>query len=314
MADFSLPNISQGVLDAASSISNGISNFSSSDIGKKALGIIDPSNVRLQLAGLLPGGSKATTSGATAQAKFAGEATDWRVKISLATNADYFYKGPNAGILAPLLTTGGVIFPYTPSISVTHAARYSSQQLTHSNYTNYSYDGSEVQAITVTGDFTAQDNAEAAYVLACLHFFRSATKMWFGGSSNVGNPPPMVFLNGYGAHYFPNVPCVITSFAHTMPADVDYIQAITVNSASVSTPIPTKNIKPGEGAMSQSQATPTSTSITTQKQQATMIPTTSQMVITLQPIYSRKNVFNNFSLDEFAKGKLLGDGNSGGFI
>ena len=289
MADF-LPQMPQGIVDFASGVTNtvrntagaissGITAFESNPIGSKIAGMLDPTGIRLQVAGLLAGGAKKSSmSAGGTKATFANEMPDWRVKISLGQDASYFYKSEDAGILAPL-SGRGIIFPYTPTISVTHSARYGAQTLTHSNYTNYSYEGSEVQSISITADFTAQDNDEALYVLACLHFFRSSTKMWFGGNggSNVGNPPPVVFLNGYGSNYFPNVPCVVTSFQHTMPPDVDYIQAYSSNTV-------------------------------------TMIPTTSQMVISLQPIYSRKNIFNSFDLDEFARGKLLGNGQFGGFI
>jgi hypothetical protein len=277
--------------------------------GNKLLDVLDPRSARLSLAGLAPGGSAVAMGSGKSNIKFAGTSVDWRVKLSLAESATYFYKtGTDAGLLEPLRQSGGVIFPYTPTISVTHAARYSNQQLTHSNYTNYSYEGSEVQAITIAGEFTAQNNVEAAYVLACIQFFRAATKMWFGGTGDrVGNPPPMVFLNGYGIHYFPNVPCVITSFQHTMPAEVDYISAVT-NTVSTSmadqSDVETKRLAQKSGS---SYGT---------KSDITMIPTTSSMSVTLQPIYSRKNIYYNSNLDEFAKGSLIGNSKTGkgGFI
>lgn len=276
--------------------------------GNKLLDVIDPRAARLQLAGLAEGGLARTAIGGDSRVKFADASVDWRVKLSLANNATYFYKsGTDAGLLAPLTASGGVIFPYTPQITVSHTARYASQTLTHSNYTNYSYEGSEVQAITISGDFTAQNNVEAAYVLACIQFFRAATKMWFGSGERVGNPPPMVFLNGYGTHYFPNVPCVITSFQHTMPNDVDYISAITNTTVDP--------VNDESEAESRRLARKSGSSYGT-KSNLTMIPTTSNMSVTLQPIYSRQNVFKNSNLDKFAKGELIGnpkDG-KGGFI
>lgn len=293
--------------------------------GSKLLDVIDPRAARLQLAGLASGGMRQSTGSANAKAKFADSSIDWRVKLSLANDATYFYKtGTDAGLLEPLRQSGGVIFPYTPSISVTHAAKYNSQSLTHSNYTNYSYEGSEVQSITITGEFTAQNNSEAAYVLACIQFFRAATKMWFGEGDRTGNPPPMVFLNGYGTHYFPNVPCVITSFQHTLPADVDYISAITAESNEYSAEsrrlasytIEDLNQSSAEDrrlGIVKPQYSPTSRSTNVA---TTMIPTTSSMSVTLQPIYSRKNIYDNSNLDKFARGDLIGSPKSGkgGFI
>ena len=226
---------------------------------------------------------------------------DWRVRISLAVNSKIFYKGKNPGIQSPLLNTSGVVFPYTPSITVQHNARYGETKLTHSNYASYFYEGSDVSAITITGDFTAQSEEEGKYVLAALTFFRSCTKMWFGTQSQplAGNPPPMVFLNGYGKLYFPNVPCVITGFNHTMPADVDYLEV--VHSADELNPY--GRTKTGGQAKSQ---------IEMLNNAATRVPTNSSLSITVQPIYSRKFVHEGFNLDSFATGELLLT--RGGFI
>ena len=209
----------------------------------------------------------------------------------MASAADYFYAGSNGGIMAPLKDTNGVIFPYTPQISVTHAARYGSQNLTHSNYTNYFYEGSEVQAITIAGEFTVQTVDEGKYLLACVYFFRAATKMFFGQGANVGHPPPMVFLNGYGSHYFPNVSCVVTSFQHTLPQDVDYIS------------VPTDGGKQYYENDSKSSSN---------SNLYTRVPTNSTLSVTLQPIYTRQNQYNNFNLNDFAAGKLIKG--KGGYI
>jgi len=223
-----------------------------------------------------------------------GIGEDWRVRISLATNATIFYKGTNPGIQAPLLNTSGVVFPYTPSISVQHNARYGETKLTHSNYASYFYEGSDVSAITIAGEFTVQSPEEGKYVIAALTFFRSCTKMWFGTQTQplAGNPPPMVFLNGYGKLYFPNVPCVITNFNHTMPAEVDYLEVR--HSADEFNPY--GNTKTGGQAKSQ---------IEMLSNAATRVPTSSTMSITVQPVYSRKFVHENFNLDSFATGELL---------
>lgn len=286
MADFSFSSISDSLSSIKNSAADALNKSAdqSTFLGK-ALNYVDPSNTRLAAAKLLKGGTKTEgKSDGKLNVNFAVADTDWRIRISLAQAADYFYNsGNNAGIMAPLKTTGGVIFPYTPQISVTHTARYGSQQLTHSNYTNYSYEGSEVAAINITGDFSVQNLDEGQYLLACIYFFRAATKMWFGQGSKVGNPPPMVFLNGYGSHYFPNVPCVVTSFAHTMPQDVDYIN------------VPTNG---GQNLAQKDGLSPNGLTFT-------RVPTNSQITITLQPIYTRRNLYDKFNLDDFAAGKLI---------
>jgi hypothetical protein len=259
----------------------------------------------MAIAGLLSGGanSSATRDSTATKAGFAagGGGTnlglgissgqvnlseDWRVAISLPSFADYFWRNGQDSIMSPLVTTDGVIFPYTPNITVTHNARYGETKLTHSNYSAFFYEGSEVQAITISGEFTVQTEWEGRYLLAAIYFFRSATKMFFGRDMNpvAGTPPPMVTLDGYGAHYFPGVNCVITSFAHTMPADVDYVE------------IPTglDGQEPGKASYVTS----------------TRLPTVSTISITLQPIYSRNQVAD-FSLNEFSSGTML---KRGGFI
>jgi hypothetical protein len=243
-----------------------------------ALNMFDPSNVRRSISGLLTGGaaSRGTTVVGFNRSSSAGD-TDWRVRISLANRASYFYNSSNKGVMAPLFNgTGqsGVIFPYSPQIQVQHTARYGNQKLTHSNYDAYFYEGSEVQAITISGEFTAQNDLEAKYVLASIYFFRACTKMWFGQGELAGNPPPLVYLDGYGDHYFPHVTCVITNFSHTMPGDSDYIETYI-------------------------------------GQESTRIPTSSTISVTLQPVVSR-NKARGFDLDEFARGNLLNG--RGGFL
>jgi hypothetical protein len=154
---------------------------------------------------------------------------DWRARLSLAPNANYLYKVPKgqAGILAPLQGTDGVIFPYTPGISVTYSAGYDASELIHSNYKVYQYKGSSVDTVSITADFTAQDTTEANYLLAVIHFFRSVTKMFYGQDQNPNNgvPPPLCYLSGFGAYTFDAHPLVVTNFTYTTPTDVDYIRA-----------------------------------------------------------------------------------------
>ncbi len=293
MADFSFSSITDSLKSTGESIGNAIESAGKDNkFINSALNIVDPGNARLAIAGLLKGGTKNTAKNTTKpNIQFATGESDWRVRVSLADSASYFYKSNDPGIMKELSATNGVIFPYTPQVSVTHAARYGSQNLTHSNYTNYFYEGSEVQAITINGEFTVQDIPEGRYLLASIYFFRAATKMFFGTGNNVGNPPPMVFLNGYGSHYFPNVPCVVTNFQHTLPQDVDYLD-IPLSGGT--------NLYESDGTASK---TP---------QLSTRVPTMSTLSITLQPIYTRKSLYDNFSLEDFAAGKLISG--RGGYI
>lgn len=328
-----------------SNITRSIAGFASQ--AKKSAGsafdILDPGNARRAISGLLPGGfpgaaktaptigfQSAPGAGATVPAE-----DDWRVRVSLAENSTVFYKDltstPNA-IMAPLAETNGVIWPYTPAISVSHVANYTSTQLTHSNYTPQFYNNSDVNEITISGEFTVQSAEEGQYLMAAVYFFRSATKMFFGQGANVGNPPPIVFLDGYGSHYFPHVPCVITNFTHTLTDSVDYIQVpiTTTSLEEVDAPTPAPNSAPslyddGRGGLTNNLGSVApdfgSKKLTKQTQYksittTTRVPTSSTISVTLRTTYSRRNIHDRFNLKEFGEGKLLQDKNKGygGFL
>jgi hypothetical protein len=249
-------------------------------------------------------------------------APDWRVRISLAPSATYLYKAKDPGILQPLIQTNGVIFPYTPNITVGYAATYNSDIVTHSNYKILSYQGSQVSDVTIAGEFTAQDSAEANYLLAVIHFLRSCTKMFYGQDTSPvnGTPPPLVYLNGFGAYQFDNHPFVVTNFQLNLPTDVDYIRATGPGSARVSI---TQSQNPafatsigviqrlfgsrlGPGGISQEPVFRNlDASAGGTGAEVTYVPTKISLSITGSPIVTRNDISNNFSLRDYASGKLL---------
>jgi hypothetical protein len=276
--------------------------------GVNTTGPASSSGSRLAQSGLAPGANGLLTdiAGSVFNINFNGTdgstikaEDDWRVRISMAKpTADLFYNRVDNAILRPLSETSGVVFPYTPSLTVTHSAKYGTTSLTHSNYSSYSYESSEVAAINISGEFTVQNIKEGLYLMAVVQFFRTVTKMFFGGDMNAGSPPPMVFLDGFGPAYLPHVPCVVTSFSHTMPSEVDY----------VSVPV---------GASISNNASGTILGAPTQNMGGPVrLPTSSTITVSLQPVYSRQNVARNFTLDRFSRGALIQNGNSpiGGFL
>jgi hypothetical protein len=169
--------------------------------------------------------------------------------------------------------------------------------------------------------------------MAAIYFFRSATKMFFGQGANVGNPPPVVFLDGYGSHYFPHVPCVISSFQHVLSNEVDYIsvpittttladvnvQNDNMNIGSVQLSAEEQQYVPSLLKSSAANQNPSKQLTRTQFQsitENTRVPTSSTITITLKPVYSRAGLHDRFNLDKFASGVLLQDRNKGygGFI
>lgn len=258
--------------------------------------------------------------------------TDWRVRISLAPSANYLYKAQNPGILGPLNGTKGVIFPYMPAISVSYTAQYDSQSPTHSNFKIHNYQSSAVDTITITGDFTAQDVNEANYMLAVIHFFRSATKMFYGQDQNParGVPPPLLYLSGLGQYQFDNHPMVLTSFNYTLPQDVDYINAYPDGAGAATNTVPldfyTKpSVPPAPGLISAAQrlfgsklpAGASKPPVIFLNQPAgnsvvTRVPTKINVSLTFYPIVTRNAISNKFSLKEYATGQLLrGSKNAG---
>jgi hypothetical protein len=258
------------------------------------------------------------------------KAKDWRVRISLAPNAKYLYKGVSkteAGILEPLQSTDGVIFPYTPNISVSYAAGYDATDIAHSNYKVFQYKGSSVDSISITGDFTAQDTNEANYLLAVIHFFRSVTKMFYGQDQTPKNgvPPPLVYLSGFGAYQFDNHPMAITGFTYSTPTDVDYIRAGSQTNMP-GQPLPEQKSVLNLIASIPSTIRQLASGLTVnapnfQKQNtminnnATYVPTKISITITAIPVVSRNDISNNFSLRKYATGDLLqGSKRNGGGI
>ena len=198
---------------------------------------------------------------------------DWRVSIQV---PDILLKG---NILDPLKTestngafsTGNkMVFPFTPTVLLSHSANYSTIQPTHTNYPYNAYESSQVDAITITGEFFQENENDAKYWIACLHFLRTATKMFYGGDSDhLGNPPVVCRLNGYGKHVLNNIPIVITNFTTDLPIDVDYISCT----------MPDGNVN--------------------------YVPTQSTITITVQPQYARRSQ-SGFSLTDFADGAFVG--------
>lgn len=262
---------------------------------------------------------------------------DWRVRLSMPTDPTY----TSSPVLAPLREAGGMIFPYTPSISITANASYEETALTHQNYAAISYQNSRLDTISITAPFYVEDAVQAQYWLAAVHYFRSVTKMYTGDTGETsGNPPPIVLLNGYGDYVFKNIPVVVKGFTMELPQDVNYI-ATTVGQAGPSLGGgfvgPIKPASPSlaqrtgmlaglAGAMGSAQVAQVlavgslaagayqayknakngnPANILSPKSAgfggASHVPVKSSMTVTLMPIYSRESM-RKFNLNTFVKG------------
>ncbi len=140
------------------------------------------------------------------------------------------------GALAPLAKTGGVVFPYSPTIQVSHQANYGTYDVAHSVYQANYWVNTRNPSISLTAQFASQTHDDAEYNAAALHFFKSMTKGEFGRSSgNPGVPPPVLKFSAFGELNMKNVPVILTGFSYTLPEDIDYV-SLTQNGIDVSVP------------------------------------------------------------------------------
>lgn len=207
----------------------------------------------------LPAGAELFMKQGTAIKLAPGAKNDWRVRI----NAEW--SNFNSPLFSLLENTGGVVWPYNPSITVSTKANYNQIDPVHSNYPFQAYKSSVVDDIQITGEFSCETETDAAYWIAATTFFKTATKMFFGQGDLAGNPPIVCNLTGYGSSIFDKVPVVIKSFSVDLKEDVNYIRCNTFGTN-------------------------------------TWVPVMSTISVTVSPIYNRRRL-RKFSLQDYAKGK-----------
>jgi hypothetical protein len=188
---------------------------------------------------------------------------DWRVRLNC--DFDTLF---GAGTFPRLGLTRGLVFPFTPNMNISSKANYSSIDPVHSNFPFQAYKNSQVDDITISGDFPAETSTDGEYYLEATMFLRSATKMFYGEGAFAGNPPIVCTLSGYGPQLLNNIPVVVKSFQIELKDDVNYIEVL-------------------RGGTS------------------TWVPVLSSLTVTLMPVYNRERL-RKFSLQNFAAGKEVG--------
>lgn len=190
---------------------------------------------------------------------------DWRVGLSVPREIQ------GGAVLEPLAVTGDrMIFPFNPVIFMSQRANYSTITPTHTNYAFHAYQNSQIDDITITGEFFVENESDALYWVAAIHFLRSMTKMFYGDSDPLGNPPLVSRLNGYGKYVLNDIPVVLTNFTVDLPGEVDYIPCYIQG-----------DIDPN------------------------YVPTQSQISVTCSPNYARRS-HSKFDLKKFADGGFVG--------
>lgn len=172
---------------------------------------------------------------------------------------------------------GGIIFPYTPSISYAVKAEYAEQKPLHSNFALQFFKNSSIGEISISGKFTVENSKDAELYISTVHLIKSLLRMRSGGAksgdADSGAPPPVCRLEAYGDMMLKNVPVVLTSFRVELPDNVDYFGFKSSNTAI--------------GYNS--------------------VPTVSTIAITCLPMYSR-NEMRNFSVNNYVNNAYRGQG------
>jgi len=304
-------------VDTAKNLGAALSNFSS---------VASADGVGAAIRSInLPAGGEAIGDLVSAVSAFAGDsnAKDWRVRLSL-PNWSSFRSSP---VLKPLKSAGGMVFPFTPQISIKSGAKYSAEPVVHTNYPFNAFKNSDPGTIEITAPMAVEDSGQALYWIAAVHYLRSIAKMFSGFDPKAGNPPPIVYLNGYGNYVFKNVPVAIQSFQCTLPNDCDYISCDVVGSAAGNIAGLADNVSgladtlggniPGISASAMGTISSIAGGVgqvagllgsfgiggTTSGGKA-YVPTKSSFQITLIPMYSRTSN-RKFSLDRFVTGSYL---------
>lgn len=239
-------NLAGGIMQAASKISS-------------AAGVLNNLLSMKRAVNLPQGGELFDQTGQAIQLS-SENSEDWRVRL----NCDWTIFRDNP--LFERFKEGGVVFPILPEITFSTKANYTQIEPTHNNYPFQAYKNSQVDEISIAGQFISETNLDAAYWVAATTFFKTATKMFYGKGDNVGAPPIICLLNGYGASVFNDVPVVVKSFSVDFPKDVNYVKCTVLGTA-------------------------------------TWVPILSTISITVQPVYNRRNL-RQFSLEDYAKGTL----------
>jgi hypothetical protein len=234
-----------------------------------------------------------------ATAKWSGRSDkrDWRVRLQIPTGADALYEAlmSDNDLLAPLRDARGIFWPLTPAVVIQHSANYNPLSQTHSNYPFQAYQNSQVDSMNIIGEFPVQNQQDAAHWVATVNFLRTVTKMFFGKEQPLkGNPPPILHLSGYGDHMFQKVPVIINTFNVELRPGIDYISTRQDNVYQ------STGRQTARELQRQGQVNPN-------RLDQTWAPTLSNISVLVTPVYSRDSI-KNFSLSDFARGKLNGKG------
>lgn len=217
---FTLP---AGVTSTVSSSLSGVSSTLGGITGS-ASSLVSSSGVSSLL-----GSSTASSIASALGVQSTSASTDFRVRIRPQANAQTQVLGAkgSSNILSILYETNGMFFPYTPTIAWNQAVEYDQLHFVHSNQDYYAYKNTPSTKIDISGKFSLQNQREGEYMIACMHFLRTVSKMYFGASASQagtgGMPPPVLLLSGYGDFMLPDLPVIVMNHSYNLDDSVDYV-------------------------------------------------------------------------------------------
>lgn len=227
---------------------------------------------------------------------------DWRCKLSWhgVEDADIY------GVIFRNLPGGNtVVWPYTPQFDINYQASYELVKTVQTNYATPAYQGSEISSITIAGQFTANNVAEANYLFAVIHFLKSATKGYnveTGATSlKTGQPPPILKLTYLGQGGIRAMPVLMQQFNVSYPQDVDYVR----------TDLSIKDRGATNSIIKKSDNTDVAVSLDSLDYipPPSMVPSEMNINITLIPAYTRADLVSaEYSTRKFISGELISKG------
>lgn len=196
------------------------------------------------------------------------------------------------GMMSVLAATNGMIFPTTPTITESHSVEYSSYDPVHSIARFNNYVRTQNVSLGVSGNFYVTNATEARYLMACIHFLRSVTKMDFGRESpHAGTPPPVLLFSGYGNYMFHDIPVIVKNINFNYRDDVDYIQV----------PLTGDDISDEYRSVAFFQKN-------TKERDKIWVPTEMMISVQLEQQTTGEYLTKEFSLSSFKRGDLLTKG------
>jgi len=224
-----------------------------------------------------------------------------------------------SGLINPLRNTNGMVWMYQPTITYQQGTTYTNIDLVHANTELYAYTRTNALKLTVDGKFSVQNQTEGVYALACIHFLRTVTKMWFGQNDpNAGTPPPVLLFDAYGDYMFNQLPVIVNDFTIGLPDDVDYVP-ISQSYISTQMPsttsggyngIPATTISSGTSA----QSIPTTANTSALQSGSNLsgnyvwLPAVFNITVSMTVQQTPANLRTVFNLDSFRSGQLMQQG------